>query len=318
MGEFDGLLNSFTKAAKPIAAQADADASYQKYIDALTGSIATSRASLDAQLRQSLGELGQRRDAASGVIATLPTEANAAYGEALGGFNAAGMQGGAKLSSDVLPQVQGFAQPYQTAFGQNKAGTASMQPLLGLGAMANAQQGEAALRTEHLRGSMDLDSQQRDLQNQLLLRQMDRADRERERATEEDTYAAHRAIDYQYGKKEREENAALQSGYNPAAGVFADSGLTNNDVDLAKKSPEYQRYVALINSGTADHQMIVNHLSRANPKLLQILVAENPGFFQTGVEGKDQKRPNFATSRGVYDEFWSGNPVTNSNRGLGL
>lgn len=150
------------------------DPSLTAYLSQFNSSIANSRKSIDTQLAQAMGELGQRRDAAAKVVAGLPGEVNQAYAPAQAGLQQAGVAGQGALSQDVRGSVGALAGPLQSALAQEKGGGNAMQPYLDLANQANYGAGSSALRQQAMVGQQALDSKQQDFVQSLLQNQLSR------------------------------------------------------------------------------------------------------------------------------------------------
>lgn len=148
------------------------DPAYLPYINAFNQNLTASRAAIDKQLAQAMGELGQRRDAAAAVVAQLPADAARAYQGSSTGLSQAAAAGQGAISPDVAGQVGALAAPLQAALSQNKAGTASMQPFLNLANMANYQGGTALLNQQAMAGRQQLDAEGRSFLTNLLGQQL--------------------------------------------------------------------------------------------------------------------------------------------------
>jgi hypothetical protein len=224
----------------PATAQPGLNPAYQPYLNAFNQSLQTSRAAIDKQLQQSLSELGQRRDAAAGVVAQLPNDVAQSYAGAQQGLQGAQQFSGtiAGMAPGAAAQANAMAAPLASALAQNRAGSASMVPFLNLANMAGAQGGEALLRQQALAGNQAIDQQQQGFLGNMLQTQMSA-------------------------------DLARQNGTDPLSQQLQASGYrtTQGDVNAVQNSPAFARLQDLMNQGvtTRAHEYNGKNSLRVDP-----------------------------------------------------
>lgn len=202
------------------------DPAYLPYINAFSQSLNASRAGIDKQLAQSLGELGQRRNAAAQVVAQLPGEANQSYAAAEQGLAGAGAAGAGAVSQDVAGSAGALAGPLREALAQNRGGTAAMQPFLNLANMANYQGGEALLNQQAMVGRQGIDAEQRGFLQNLLGNEIAQQQANSPAAVQRQT-------------NQQLTSSLISHGYQ----------TDQNTVNAVQSDPAYQRLVKLVTTG---------------------------------------------------------------------
>lgn len=138
------------------------------YIDAYNASLANARSGINTQLAQALGELGQRRDAAAGIVAGLPGEVAKTAAGSQGALAQANKAALGALGPGSAGQIQVGQGALGSALAGEQSAAASMQPYLGLANMANYQSGAAGLRQQAMQGQQALDADQRQFMSSII------------------------------------------------------------------------------------------------------------------------------------------------------
>jgi hypothetical protein len=219
------------------------------YVAQFQRSQAAQQQAINAGLVQALGGLGQRRDAASKVVATLPGEFDKAYLQAT-----ANQHEQAKLTAPPTSPVP-LSERAAAAERANQASITAGNTQAQAAGHANQPLLEAGIAADYSKGATTLDNTK--MQNQAALsdeatqfamqqyRDQFQADQSRQAAGEaymRDVAGQKTAHDY------RMEEAAFSSSLGgtpkdnaPASGFI---GLTNGDVSAVTQSPDYQNNVA--------------------------------------------------------------------------
>jgi hypothetical protein len=212
------------------------------YLRAFNASIASQRSSIDTQLAQALGELGQRRNAAAGVIAGLPGAVGTNAAQAGAGLAQAGQAATAGLDPGAAAAIPTGVPQLQAGIKGVATGYSGMAPLLNLANMANSQGGEALLNSSADQAQDALGQQQQQFLQQLALQQL-------QTTASNDQYAQHAAIDDKYRLGDlAAQNAATQQ--NTADTAAQAAGLQNAaQLTSIQNSPAYKFAVQAMTTG---------------------------------------------------------------------
>jgi hypothetical protein len=215
---------------------------YTPYLNAYHNNIQQSRAMIDKQLTSALQSLGQRRDAAAGVVAQIPQLAAANYNTVRGNEKGAqNIAGGIAGLAPGTSAAQAFA-PLGAAAQQDVAGTKSMVPFMNLANMAAYQGGTTALQQQAMQGNQQLDSEQRAFQNQLLMAQITG-----------DQSAKNLNTQHQWSIEDAQ-RAHAQTMQDQRTALAQQAGFTDGaQADAATNSPAYRYALQSMTGGIQDN-----------------------------------------------------------------
>lgn len=236
----------------PVDPYAGYKAAFQQYYDAAQGQI-------QAGLTNALGALGQRRDAASAVVASMPGQIAQQFA------NVRGIGQNAGAASD---QAIGA----QTMRGQQAAGT-GIDPLANAAIAANASSGQVALNQQAMAGNQQLLQDRYTYLTNLAQQQMNNPKGESTAQLAQD--ASNTQI------KGQETLAQFNNGLNVAAAqaapdaTYGKLGLSTGAVSDIRSSPGYKEIAQQVASGTGNWQLI-QAVYGQNPQLLDVLKGDFP------------------------------------------
>jgi hypothetical protein len=270
----------------PPSNQPDYAAAFQQGLDSARGSISQqlngALSDIANSQRQAGVALGQyapminndwRENTASnaGALAAV-AGANTAAG--VGGNLNNGALGGARLTGGTGQLLRGEMAPDVAATNATHREDLSDQSLLATGisqqaeherALANlaAQSDYGQLAQAQMGYQATMAGNQQQNANALYMAQLGQYYNQQNQAT---------------AAKDNLAQARAQGGGQAASGPYATYGLQQSDVSSVQKNPAYSRWNLFIGSGGADPNQVSRALA-GQPKMLQVLMAENPGFF---------------------------------------
>lgn len=268
----------------------------QAYVDQFKQSQAAQQQTINAGLLQAMHGLGERRDAAAQLVASLPGQygniQNEANQDLAASAQTAALPKGVPTTADAQAVMNTTNQGI--ANGNAQIGIAAKQgvPLLNMATAADYSKGATTLQNTHMMNQAQIQAQQQGFDSDMLKAQ---AQFQHDQAAQQQAHSDALALERMregHDTNERTSTEAWQASQNKASAdaapaldpVLAQQGITQGDATRAKQSPAYVEYSkALGADSTKDAEgraaMIRAHLQATNPALLAVLVEEFPTQF---------------------------------------
>lgn len=266
------------------------------YMDQFQAGLTQARSSIAAQLQGSLADIANSQRLAGEALGHYAPMVNNDWQEGQAMNAAAGRAGAAALSKYGAGAgvVNADLAPEMAATKATHNEDLAMQSLIGSGiAQAGAHdRALAQLAAQQDYGQLAQSQMQFDAQ---MAQQQAQNEADRQNALAQFGLGMiGKAQDFRSQLALNRDQRTSAANTNPATGPYAQYGLTQGEVDKAKGLPQYGRFSTMINKykpGTNEARTaagIIMQATSSNPALQQVLMADNPNFFQDAISVQDQ------------------------------